>query len=95
MRFVIHAIDRPNSLALRLETRPRHLEYMAAFDTLVAGPLLDDDGNPCGSCIIVELADRAAAERFVADDPYRGADLFQSVSVHEFRTVKWPGAAEA
>lgn len=90
MRFVIHAIDHPNSLALRMETRPRHLEYMAPFDTPVAGPLLDDDDNPCGTCIIVELADRAAADAFIAGDPYTQAGLFQSVRVHPFRTVTWP-----
>ena len=90
MRFVIHAIDHPDSLALRMATRPRHLDYMAAFDTPVAGPLLDGDGNPCGTCIVVELADRAAADAFVAGDPYQQADLFQSVSVHPFRTVAWP-----
>lgn len=90
MRFVIHALDHPDSLALRLETRPRHLEYLSAFDIVAAGPLLDDDGNPCGSCIVVELADRAAADDFVANDPYSEAGLFRSVEVHRFRTVTWP-----
>ncbi|MFM2070329.1 MAG: hypothetical protein RLZZ623_592 [Actinomycetota bacterium] len=90
MRFVLHALDRPDSLALRLETRPRHLEYMAGFDTLVAGPMLDPDGKPCGSCIIVEVADQAAAEAFAAGDPYQLAGLFESVSLHPFHTVTWP-----
>ncbi len=95
MRFVIHAIDHPGSLELRMATRPQHLDYMAPFDTPVAGPLLDDDGNPCGTCIVVELPDRAAADAFVAGDPYAKAGLFQSVSVHPFRTVAWPAADPA
>ena len=94
MRFVIHAVDRPDSLALRLQTRASHLDYIATFDLLVAGPLLDREGQPCGSCLVVELPDIAAAEAFAAGDPYKMAGLFQTVEVHEFRTVTWPAAPD-
>jgi uncharacterized protein YciI len=88
--FVIHAIDRPNSLELRKATRPAHLEFLAGFDTPVGGPLLDADGAMCGSCVILDVPDRAAADAFVENDPYAKAGLFESVTVHEFMKVSWP-----
>ena len=90
MLFVIHAIDKPNSLELRTSTRPAHLEYLAGFDTPVGGPLLDAEGNMCGSCIVLDVADRAEADAFAANDPYARAGLFASVAVHEFMKVSWP-----
>ena len=90
MLFVIHAIDRPDSLGLRKATRAAHLEYLADFDTPVGGPLLDADGAMCGSCIVLDVPDRAAADAFVTNDPYNRADLFETVSVHEFMKVSWP-----
>jgi hypothetical protein len=37
--------------------------------------------------LIVELPNRAAVDRFLADDPYGKAGLFQSVTVRPFRKV--------
>lgn len=93
MLFCIHCQDKPDSLELRMSTRPSHLEYMADFETKVAGPLLDTDGNPCGSVIFIEADDLAGAEAFAANDPYNKAGLFESVSVRAFHTVIWPGQA--
>ena len=90
MLFVIHAKDKPDSLHIRKATRDAHLAYMADFHTPVGGPLLDADGNMCGSCIILDVEDRAAAEAFVAGDPYGAVGLFESVDVHEFMKVAWP-----
>jgi uncharacterized protein YciI len=90
VRFVIHAKDKPDSLAIRQATRPAHLDYMSGFEILVGGPLLDPDGQMCGSCIVLEAESLEAAEAFAAGDPYRAAGLFESVSIHEFKTVTWP-----
>ncbi len=90
MRFVIHAEDKPDSLDLRVATREQHLAYVAGFELLVTGPLLDAEGNMCGSLLILEADDLAAAEAFAAGDPYRRAGLFARVSVHAWRTGTWP-----
>lgn len=92
MRFLIHCQDRPHSLELRQATRPRHLEYMSQFDVLIGGALLDEDANPCGSALMVDLPDLAAAEEFVAGDPYNQAGLFETVLIRAFNTVVWPVA---
>jgi len=92
MLWCIHCEDKPDSLELRQATRPAHVEYLGQFEIPVAGPLLDGDGNMCGSCIFLEAPDRATAEAFAANDPYALAGLFAKVSVEEFMTVRWPAA---
>ena len=75
--------------ALRLATRAQHLQYIeAALDKiLVAGPLLDDDGAPIGSMLLMRFPDRKAAVAFAAADPYALAGLFASVAVTAWRQV--------
>lgn len=90
MLFVIHCIDKPDSQDLRLKTRPRHLEYLQsqAERVLLAGPTLTDDGTGMtGSVLIVEAADRAAAEAFADGDPYSKAGLFAGRSIAPWRKV--------
>lgn len=41
----------------------------------------------CGSLVILDCADRAAAEAWVAGDPYGIAGLFESVTVTEWKRV--------
>ena len=85
--FVVICTDKPNSLDLRLATRPKHLEYVGGPDSpaKLGGPLLDDAGQPIGSLSILEAEDRAAVEAFVADDPYALAGLFATVEVKPWR----------
>lgn len=87
--FAIHCIDKPGSAALRGETRPAHLQHLqgAGEDILVAGPLLDGEGAPIGSLLIIDFADRKAAIQFAAADPYSQAGLFASVAVTAWRKV--------
>ena len=87
--FAIHCLDKPMSAALRADTRARHLDYLAGFasQVFVAGPLLDLEGEPMGTLLIIDLPNRRAAYAFAADDPYAIAGLFQSVAVTSWRRV--------
>ncbi len=87
MLFAIIATDRPGGLDLRLATRPTHLAYLTMYADRVthAGPLLDPDNRPCGSLLIIEAEDRAAAEGFAAADPYAKAGLFSHTEVRPLR----------
>lgn len=90
MLFAIQCIDKPNSLDLRMANRPAHLDYLNAHlaQVVAAGPLLDDAGEkPVGSLLVMEFADKDAAEGFAAGDPYAKAGLFQSVSIRPYRKV--------
>lgn len=87
--FAIHCIDKPMQQALRAATRPEHLAYLesAIEQVVIAGPLLDDEGSPIGSMMLMEFPDRKAAVAFAADDPYARAGLFASVAVTAWRQV--------
>ena len=89
MLFAVMCADRPASLDLRLATRAAHIAYLTTYaDKLVhGGPLLDTEGRPCGSLLLIEVEDRAAAEGFAAEDPYAKAGLFESTVIRPFRTV--------
>ncbi len=89
MLFALICTDRPASLDLRLATRPAHLAYLTTYAERVVhgGPLLDADGRPCGSLLLIDVEDRAAAEGFAASDPYARAGLFESTIIRAFRTV--------
>ncbi len=90
MMFSLNCVDQPEGLAIRKENRPAHIEYLDAnIEKIVfAGPTLTDDGEtPTGSLIIVDVADRAAAEAFAAGDPYAKAGVFESVTIKATRQI--------
>ena len=96
MLFALLCTDKSNSLALRMSVRPDHLAYLASLGTKLkaAGPFLDEAGNPNGSLVIVEAADRNEAEKMAAADPYAIAGLFAAVDIKPWRwTLKNPEAA--
>ena len=97
MLFAIICTDRPASLDLRLATRPAHLAYLTTYASHVVqgGPLLDTDGRPCGSLLLVDVEDRAAAEGFAMSDPYAKSGLFESTVIRPFRTVLRDGEVVA
>ncbi|MEZ5379955.1 MAG: YciI family protein [Acidimicrobiales bacterium] len=90
MRYVVFALDKPNSLELRKSTREAHLAYLSQFNVAAGGPLLDDDGNMCGSMVVYEADSKADVEAAAAGDPYAQAGLFESVTIREINTVMWP-----
>ncbi len=87
MLFVAVCNDRTDGLALRLETRPAHLDWIAALGPAVkaAGPFIGKDGQPNGSMLIVEADDEAACKALLANDPYALAGLFETVTVRPWR----------
>jgi uncharacterized protein len=89
MLFALICIDKPASLDLRLATRPTHLAYLETYKQKIvqAGPLLDAEDRPCGTLLLLEVADRAEAAGFAEGDPYAKAGLFESVVIRPYRTV--------
>lgn len=89
MLFMIFCTDRPGGLETRLATRPTHLAYLETYHEklLFAGPTLDTEGRPCGSLLLIDVADRAEAEGFAEGDPYGKAGLFESVVIRPLRPV--------
>ncbi len=94
MPYLVYVKDKPDSLELRTELRPVHLEYLEANQQklLAAGALLEDDGSGAhGGAVILDVEDRAAAEEFVRDDPFTKAGLFESVTITRWRKSFFDG----
>ena len=91
-KFVMMCLDRPGALALRLATREAHLAYMAAHQPSIAlgGPMLNAAGEMCGSLLVIEAPDEAAARAINAADPYTLAGLFERVDVLAWRQTFGP-----
>jgi uncharacterized protein YciI len=89
-KFVFICFDAPGTQDLRLKARPDHIEYMiAVLDiTVFGGPLRDDDDElSSGSIFCLKLPDRAAAQKFIDDEPYNRMGLFESVVIRRFRQM--------
>ena len=97
MLFIIYQEDRPDGAAIRAATRAEHLVYLErhAGILVLGGATLADDGvTRIGSVLIINVPDRAAAERFSAEEPFRKAGLFGSVKITRMRRGQWnPDAA--
>jgi uncharacterized protein len=90
MHCVAICLDKPNSHELRLAHRVAHLDYLRANSHTIksCGPFLSDDGDTMvGSLLIIEAEDCAGVDAVLARDPYRKADLFNSVEVRGWRWV--------
>jgi uncharacterized protein YciI len=86
MLFVLTAIDKENSLALRTETRDAHFEYAKATGVIkLGGPFLDAKGDMAGSLIIFEATDLEAAKTWAANDPYAKAGLFARSEIRAWK----------
>jgi hypothetical protein len=89
MLFALLCTDKPQSLDLRMKVRPDHLAFLNGLGAALkaAGPFTDDAGQPTGSLVIIDAADRSAAEAIAAQDPYARAGLFQSVEIKPWKWV--------
>ena len=97
MYYAILCEDVPNSLPLRQQARPAHLERIRQLLTegrlLVAGPhpALDTeepgDAGFTGSLIIAEFDSLEAATAWADSDPYASAGVFQRITVKPYKVV--------
>ena len=88
MLFALMAHDKPGALEVRKANRDAHLAYIEDTGAVAqAGPLLDGAGEMCGSLVILDLPDLAAAESWAAGDPYAKAGLFETVTIQPWKRV--------
>ncbi len=86
-QYFLIQYDQTGNAELREEKRGMHIAFRKALGNALAlaGPLLDDDGTPEGSVIILAAADKAEAERIAASDPFVEAGLLELRSVQMMR----------
>jgi uncharacterized protein YciI len=97
MYYAVISEDAPNSLPLRQQARPAHLERLEALKQenrlLVAGPHPAIDAeNPgdagfSGSLVIAQFASLNEASAWAEADPYVAAGVYQKVTVKPFKPV--------
>jgi len=87
MLIALMTKDKPGALQIRLDTRDAHLAYIEETGVVsMAGPFLND-GQMCGSLIILDVPDMAAATAWAENDPYAKAGLFASTELKVWKKV--------
>lgn len=87
MLFAVHCLDHPDALPRRLANYDAHKNYLAQGNvrTLISGPLVAQDGETMiGSLFIFSADSVEEVSAFNADDPFRAANVWQSVSINPF-----------
>lgn len=97
MFYAIISEDIQNSLSLRLQARPAHLERLQQLKhqgrLLLAGPHpaidSDDPGEAgfSGSLVVAEFPSLQEAQNWADTDPYMAAGVYTRVTVKPFRKV--------
>ncbi|MGH1485432.1 MAG: YciI family protein [Cellvibrionaceae bacterium] len=97
MWYAIICEDIANSLPLRKEVRPAHLERLQALQNegrlLTAGPLpaidSEDPGENgfTGSLIVAEFESLKDAEQWASEDPYADHGIYANVTIKPFKKV--------
>jgi hypothetical protein len=86
---------KPGSSPRRNELLPDHLAYFKPYDAahfIVRGGALADDGETwIGSANLIALPDRAAAEAFVAAEPFYRNGLFERFIIERYMLGGRPG----
>lgn len=97
MLYAIISTDVENSLSLRLQARPAHLDRLEILKNegrlILAGPHPsvdnDDPGDAgfTGSLVVAEFESRTAAQSWADQDPYVAANVYDKVIVKPFKKV--------
>lgn len=88
MLIALMAKDKDGALQTRLNNREAHVAHIKDSGVVMhAGPFLDDDGQMCGSLVILDVVDMAAAKDWAANDPYAKAGLFKSTELIQWNKV--------
>ncbi|MCB1329632.1 MAG: YciI family protein [Maritimibacter sp.] len=85
--YAIICTDKDGALEIRKANRDKHLDYLGASPIVIAGPFQDESEAMTGSLIVLDVATRAEAEDWAANDPYAKAGLFQKVRIEKFKKV--------
>ena len=89
MQFIVTAYDGENMLEKRMAVRPRHLEGMARLGKHIvcAGGILDGEGKPKGSVLVLNFEDRAALEDYLKNEPYVIEQVWEKIDVEPLNVV--------
>ena len=90
MLFIIHALDKPGALPMRLAHYETHKAFLGdtgahGVKMVMSGPLVADDGETMiGSLFLLEADSRETVERFNRADPFYAAGFWERVTITAF-----------
>lgn len=87
MLVAVICTDKTGAIETRKANRDAHVAYLKETGAVQAGPFLNAEGVMCGSLIILDVDDMAAAEVWAANDPYAKAGLFADVRLEQWNKV--------
>ena len=96
-QWAIYCWDKPGTAEARRTLLPEQKCYVAGFGERVIGygHLVSDDGrDTLGTTFFMQLDDRAAADRFVAEEPLSKAGLYGRVEINRWSNSFQKRAAE-
>lgn len=85
--FCVYCTAAPGAAEKQAALQQAHEDYCDANADLFAcrGALLTDGGEWNGAAFFIEVDDRAAAEKFLADEPYNAAGLYGETEIVRWR----------
>jgi uncharacterized protein YciI len=94
MLFAVTIEDKPGMAATRRAVRAAHLDWLERHRAMlvIAGPIMDAQGQSIGSVRVIDAPDRAAVDALTDGDPFAQAGCFARVSVNPYRVVYKDGA---
>ena len=90
MLFAVYALDDPDAGAKRQAVHTEHVAHLKTakdqgVTIIVGGPLLADDGKASiGSLMVLDVPDRATAEKFNKADPFPRNGVWAKVEIQRF-----------
>ena len=94
MLFAVTIEDTPGMGATRRAAREAHIAWLERHRAMLvlAGPIMDAEGNSIGSVRVIDAPDCAAVEALTEGDPFAKAGCFGRVSINPYRIVFKDGA---
>jgi hypothetical protein len=88
IQYLIQAMDKANSSAIRDKLRSKHIAYQASVEHIyiTRGPLLSDENNDeIGSLMIIDVPDLITAKIFIENEPFVKGNLFSNIELYGWR----------
>ncbi len=92
MLYIINALDRPGMAETVTATLDAHRQYLHDSDkvlVLAGGMLAEGRAERLGSVYLINVPNRAAAEAWLAAEPFNTAGIFKSTTLERMRKGHW------
>jgi uncharacterized protein len=86
MHFVVYCLDHPGMVERRHANYEAHKSWLqgSPLRALVSGPLTELDGTAIGSFFLYESDDIEAVRKFVFEDPFNRAGIWNTIEIRPF-----------